>query len=41
MILFRKKLPKEGSVYTYKKKGNAYNGMTGIVFHHLGVIDLG
>lgn len=27
-------LPKEGTIYTHKKRGCAYNGMTGIVRHH-------
>lgn len=34
--IFKKKtLPKEGSIYTHNKKGSAYDGMTGIVHHHL------
>ena len=36
MKFFKRKIPKVGSIYTIKEKYNAYNGMTGIVFHHLG-----
>lgn len=27
-------LPEEGSVYVHNKKGSAYNGMSGVVYHH-------
>lgn len=27
-------LPKEGTMYTYKRKGCAYNGMRGVVHYH-------
>lgn len=30
----KKILPKEGTTYTYNKKGSAYNGETGVVSHH-------
>lgn len=33
-ILKRNSLPKEGSIYTHNKKGNAYNGMAGVVHYH-------
>lgn len=29
-------MPIEGSVFTYFKKGSAYNGMTGVVKYHEG-----
>lgn len=34
-IWLRIVMPKEGSIYTYRKRGSAYNGMTGVVEHHL------
>ncbi len=32
-LINKSKLPKEGSLYTYKKKNSLHNGTTGIVHH--------